>query len=192
MTLEFLVVPNTVKRVGIETYIKLLKKHKIESNEENPVDADNRMETEEIEEDKPTIEQHDVPAEQRTAVSSTIPEQATALNSSFDLLVSNLSGMNISGNSSIGSPSPIFGTTSYGSHSFSSPCGFGSPPTRTRPSYPIHNCLFPPLQLLLQTSFSKDRKIVFPSLMRPTDPGTLRLKKGHRDLIFHSPMIELV
>ncbi|CAJ1944952.1 unnamed protein product [Cylindrotheca closterium] len=46
-------------------------------------------------------------------------------------------GMNISANSSIGSPSQIFGATSYGSHSFSSPCGFGSPPTRTRPSYPL-------------------------------------------------------
>ncbi|CAJ1929764.1 unnamed protein product [Cylindrotheca closterium] len=77
--------------------------------------------------------------EQRTAVSSTIPEQATALNSSFDLLVSNLSGMDISANSSIGSPSQIFGATSYGSHSFSSPCGFGSAPTRTRPSYPLPN-----------------------------------------------------
>ncbi|CAJ1939691.1 unnamed protein product [Cylindrotheca closterium] len=61
---------NTVKRVGIETYIKSLKKHKIEmldttraelkSNEENPVDADDRMGTEEIEEDKPTIEQRNL------------------------------------------------------------------------------------------------------------------------------------
>ncbi|CAJ1968622.1 unnamed protein product [Cylindrotheca closterium] len=68
-----------VKSIQDENYIKLLKEHKIEmsdttraeleSNEENPVDADDRMETEETEEDKPTIEQRNVPApDQHTAV----------------------------------------------------------------------------------------------------------------------------
>jgi len=139
-------VSNTVKRIGIKNYVKLLKRNKIEMSSTTRAELEAAEgETKQVDVDRMDMEETDnEPTEQRdkpTEMTAILPEQTTALNSSFDYLVNGLSGMNISAScstSSIGSPSQLFG--SPGTHNYVSP-GFGSPtgPERTTTSYPVAN-----------------------------------------------------